>query len=882
MARLSRAPKTGIPDPGAATDGEVLTVRNGTFELGLPASQRTILSEDAFDALATVDSTMSYWLTDDNGEVTALYAGNFLVQGGPSRIPTVKAAPRITYLGVGFPLASTVLTAVKGIYKGGQISRVIQWQTSTDGGVTWADISGATSSSYTIPGGDTAGTAYRFKETPSNAAGAGATQTSAATGTKRADGSDLFTEASDTNLSAHTAVVPAATWNHVCGNNHVVGGGTGNVRSPTTAVTNGSVDKAPWTSWSPTMRAEWTWDPVTALIGVDAMLCVDNNSNGLLIRWDRASNLMLVQVRAGWTVSGGSASGGTQTTITNGSFGAPSTPVQGSTKAMAAEIIWDSATHAKINVYAAAVGSTPTLYKTFDVDPQALGIPAVGAGGVYTGNSAGSNTTRVQIKDIAFKMVPPTSPPAANAPAYFAGSGSVWNRFYDAGQDVAIPEAAAMTASLVDVVRQRNRGAGALAPNITSGTYGVVLRENVDSSDTVNNPKMKVWLVPQSNGVNYFPSEVLSRITDVPMPTNLHRGARPTWQEISTGLTAGGMFDGHTAIHDVTRDRVYGFWKLQRDFADGKTPIEITVTNTSDTTQTLPANTAVTLDSDGVGPAGTTGSGGLGNGKNGYKTLNQLILAPGATGKATILPDDPGWCQSPQDASNPAIVSNPSWAVVGVGKVPPRSYIWDAAGVSFPGQGTPVALSAERYDNASTSLGYQSGTFANEGVRAIKWAVAGGVIRKADLDAGQIDHALAMAGPRTNYVLRRPAVTRDGAGYTGEMAPVQGQRFIIPASAGIVENDPKYANCPLARWIIRAWRLYGVVHSDTAGGQSLVSEDSRDLITQRGFSTYTLSNYTGGLTGVQVAQLLPWELLVPVARSGEITVTPSGVAQSPT
>ncbi|MGZ8696268.1 MAG: hypothetical protein ACXWZ1_02835, partial [Gaiellaceae bacterium] len=64
------------------------------------------------------------------------------------------------------------ITANKGTWTGvGPITYTYQWQTSSDGGASWTDISGATATTYTPPAGS-AGTQVRVIVTATNSGGA--------------------------------------------------------------------------------------------------------------------------------------------------------------------------------------------------------------------------------------------------------------------------------------------------------------------------------------------------------------------------------------------------------------------------------------------------------------------------------------------------------------------------------------------------------------------------------------------------------------------------------------------------------------------------------------------------------------------------------------
>ncbi|HRP88990.1 MAG TPA: GEVED domain-containing protein [Edaphocola sp.] len=84
------------------------------------------------------------------------YLINVTVASGCTGTPVAgnATAPSSVCLGTSFTLSTTGTTVATGISG--------NWQESTDGGVTWIDISGATSSSYTISVGINVTTQYRY------------------------------------------------------------------------------------------------------------------------------------------------------------------------------------------------------------------------------------------------------------------------------------------------------------------------------------------------------------------------------------------------------------------------------------------------------------------------------------------------------------------------------------------------------------------------------------------------------------------------------------------------------------------------------------------------------------------------------------------------
>jgi hypothetical protein len=107
------------------------------------------------------------------------------------------------------------------------------------------------------------------------------------------------------------------------------------------------------------------------------------------------------------------------------------------------------------------------------------------------------------------------------------------------------------------------------------------------------------------------------------------------------------------------------------------------------------------------------------------------------------------------------------------------------------------------------------------GATASGLAAVGGLITIDDLEAGRIDHALAMAIPNTargRFVA--PATRTDGA-YVGEHAIPEGTRFRLPASL----DTSKLGLSPLGEMIARAAQRYGIIVRDRAAAVVLYTED---------------------------------------------------------
>ena len=133
-------------------NGDTVTFYDGSNSLGTGSitSGTAILSTSA--------------LTGGNHSITAIYAGNTNYTASTSGAVTqvIATSPIVT----SNPTSQTVNVGVRATFTAtgiGNPTPTVQWQISTDGGSTWANVTGATSSSYTTPATTTAndGTLYR-------------------------------------------------------------------------------------------------------------------------------------------------------------------------------------------------------------------------------------------------------------------------------------------------------------------------------------------------------------------------------------------------------------------------------------------------------------------------------------------------------------------------------------------------------------------------------------------------------------------------------------------------------------------------------------------------------------------------------------------------
>ncbi|WP_244936421.1 carbohydrate-binding domain-containing protein [Methylobacterium currus] len=126
-------------------------------------------------------------------------------------------------------------------------------------------------------------------------------------------------------------------------------------------------------------------------------------------------------------------------------------------------------------------------------------------------------------------------------------------------------------------------------------------------------------------------------------------------------------------------------------------------------------------------------------------------------------------------------------------------------------------------ENTVTSDGIANVPGAHEGIRAAGMSLMGGVVQKADLDAGHIDHAVAMAisttqagSSSTPYVW--PATTADSfsGSYSGSI-PL-GSLFAIPKDVDLTKIGITTAE---GMALAKAYQNYGGYVTDTAGPNTM-------------------------------------------------------------
>lgn len=124
-------------------------------------------------------------ITDEEGNAILMEDGNcvlFEAASGANSVPVIESLPTIG----GFAEEGQTLTAFSGSITGQPVPTVSwQWESSADGSTGWSNISGATSSTYTVQSSDE-GNYIRIAQSATNS------------------------EGSDTEFSVATSQVPVA------------------------------------------------------------------------------------------------------------------------------------------------------------------------------------------------------------------------------------------------------------------------------------------------------------------------------------------------------------------------------------------------------------------------------------------------------------------------------------------------------------------------------------------------------------------------------------------------------------------------------------------------------------------------------------------------
>ncbi len=147
---------------------------------------------------------------------------------------------------------------------------------------------------------------------------------------------------------------------------------------------------------------------------------------------------------------------------------------------------------------------------------------------------------------------------------------------------------------------------------------------------------------------------------------------------------------------------------------------------------------------------------------------------------------------------------------------------------SWGGRIQYVSLDPGYYRNISNGAGGWSEQ-AGWGATASSLPVVSGLITLSDLEAGQINHAVAIMVPQAaKGIFSFPAQRTDGVATTANAIP-EGARFRLPASLNLAAiNMP-----PITRMIAQAAQTYGLIVNDQTGATvGFRAEDPTPLMRQ--------------------------------------------------
>jgi len=172
--------------------------------------------------------------------------------------------------------------------------------------------------------------------------------------------------------------------------------------------------------------------------------------------------------------------------------------------------------------------------------------------------------------------------------------------------------------------------------------------------------------------------------------------------------------------------------------------------------------------------------------------------------------------------------------------------------------GTWQACWGGRIDKVSTSPGYFTGGF---GVSASGLSYGGGTIGIKDVQAGSIDHAMALQLPSTanwnNFSW--PAQRSDGND-TGKNAVPEGTRLRLDPSVDV--NALKIS--PIAKMVAKAAQTYGFIVTDKAGAVAVVAESPAATVAATGKNPWPA--LMQGKPDYQVMAGFPWDRLQALPR----------------
>jgi hypothetical protein len=173
-----------------------------------------------------------------------------------------------------------------------------------------------------------------------------------------------------------------------------------------------------------------------------------------------------------------------------------------------------------------------------------------------------------------------------------------------------------------------------------------------------------------------------------------------------------------------------------------------------------------------------------------------------------------------------------------------------------------------RWGGKMTNVSANPGYFANPyGATATSLPLIGGLMRRDELSASKIDHALAISvWDVRKDVVRWPAQRTDGTTTTSASIP-EGTRFRFPASLNLDAISMPAATRAMAKAVQR----YGMIVRDRAYCVCFYAEDT----TQWGASPYGSIFGTPWLDGNNALRGFPWSKLQAVVAERSAAVSPA-------
>jgi len=182
---------------------------------------------------------------------------------------------------------------------------------------------------------------------------------------------------------------------------------------------------------------------------------------------------------------------------------------------------------------------------------------------------------------------------------------------------------------------------------------------------------------------------------------------------------------------------------------------------------------------------------------------------------------------------------------------PSTDQLWEFWVAQQDGSGRWTACWGGRIDHVSQSVGFFDNGF---GASASGLAHTGGMVRLADVRAGSIDHALALAIPDTAQGFSWPAQRGDGDS-SDPAAIAEGTRLRLDPS---VDVDSLGLH-PVAAMIAKAAQRYGFIVTDSSGAVAVTTESGVGEQAATGVDPW--EQLLGGTPEYSVLESFPWDHL---------------------